>query len=375
MANVLMLNYASLKESLRAVLPVIKNHTTRPVIQNVLLKFCQESVRLVSTDMVCYLQADVEKEIVRGAPGEALISARILSQILTENESDVVKVDVDRNHVGITIGNAEYTLPSPEASEFPVWPDCRPQYQFEINSAAMHAGIQLTSFAASKAEERPGLTGVMLDFEESGSVNFVATDTRRVSAYGIHLSDSFKGISAKPILTAVSCKAIQKMFPDSVEYNLNIGITPSSIVVEGKGRKLFSLLSEGRFPNWRSILPKKDKRYQTDIFAGKFLNGVRLGSMSAERESNAVDISIKNSEMVIRSMSEKLGFSNVRIIATHDEQYSKDVRLDAKKLGDFLKLIPPEGVVQFYCPASDDPVLLAFGDSQSYILAPMESNE
>ena len=155
-----------------AVSPAVPSRHAKPILANVLLA---DGV-LTATD----LEVRIDVEIDYHGPQLLLPHAR-LSAILSASGGEEVSLSQDGTSCTVTCGNGTWTLPTESAAEFPTWTPENAQPLTRLPADQFCRAVRGTVYSTDDESSRYALGAVLVDVSD-GTVTFVATDGRRLSA-------------------------------------------------------------------------------------------------------------------------------------------------------------------------------------------------
>ena len=169
---------ADLQHALNIVAKAAYNKNIKSILECVHIRAEGENVVIDATDSVMAIRtsvyADVEKE------GEAAIPARLLVEIISKfPEGDVTIESPEGTGISITAESSSAKLNEMDAEQFPAFPEIegKPVSISQKNIKELIAG---TSFAVYAGEDRPVLTGLLLE-TKADRMSMVAIDGTRIA--------------------------------------------------------------------------------------------------------------------------------------------------------------------------------------------------
>lgn len=119
------------------------------------------------------------------------------------------------------------------------------------------------SYAMAKQDVRYYLNGMLLEWK-AGSLLLVATDGHQLAAIGTQVG--VDGGDGQVILPADTVAALGRLGQEAGEEELRIDIAPNLVHVAMEGRELISKLIDGRYPDWRRVVPPQSPNQVTWLF-------------------------------------------------------------------------------------------------------------
>jgi DNA polymerase-3 subunit beta len=241
----------ALQEAVNVVSAVVPVKTTKPVLQNVLLRAEADGITLFATDLE--MAARVELDAVKvSKKGTVLLPARETSALLRELSDPTVTLESSEQRCRIESGGGSFVLLGEDPAQFPDETQSKAGKQLEIPCGRMFRMIQETVFAAAKEETRYAINGVLLD-AAAGCVRMVATDGRRLS---ISYENTDTKTEFKVVVPLRALNTIVRALSEGSKETLRIEVGDKQIVFTTGKTQLVSQLLETRFPDYEGVLPK-----------------------------------------------------------------------------------------------------------------------
>ncbi len=237
-------------EAFNRVAPAVPSKTTLPILSNILLQLEGNKLLLLATDLEVSVLTELE---VQGhEDGSLSIPAKKIGDIVRELDAFDIEFESDEgNHLQLTAGEGNYQVPGIAAQEFPSLPEFEESSSIIFEAGVFKDMIDRTSFAVSKDELRPALTGVFLQLR-SQEFRAVATDGHRL----VRIIDQNFSYSDEPREIIIPVKAlsmVSRNLPEEGEISLAIGT--NQIMVKLENATLYSRLIEGKYPHYESVIP------------------------------------------------------------------------------------------------------------------------
>ena len=290
-----------LLEGLQLAQSVVSTRTTLPILSNVLLKTTERGLRLTTTDLDIALQGDIEAGVLE--QGSTTLPAKRLFSVIREFPSALVDIAIDEDNTAtLRAGSGIYKIKGLPQDEFPPLPQISEAVEFTLQQSDLANGLKQTSYAMSTDDSRYVLNGVHCVFEE-GKLTLVATDGRRLALCEIALDVPVEE-EIKIILPAKSVNELQKLLKDTGAVKVSIGRQQASF--ELNNLLLVTRLIEGRYPNFRQVIPSQaGERIALD--REQLLHVVRRVSIMANEESNIVKLHFSEHHLEITAETPDVG--------------------------------------------------------------------
>lgn len=314
------LNREVLLKPLLLVSGAVERKSTLPILGNILFDVSEHSLTLTATDLELEMVSYAAIENL-GDQGKLTIPARKLldickslpdqATILFEAVDDVVK---------ISSGRSKYSLSTLAAADFPnieVW---KGDVEFKLLKSQLLRLIESTHFSMANQDVRYYLNGMSIETEAS-EIRSVATDGHRLAI--CKLSNENLDLPHRQVI--VPRKGILEIIRllDPVDEDVQIFLGSNHIRIIDTEFSFTSKLVDGRFPDYRRVLPRNgDKILKSDkdqlkqvlsrasILSNEKFRGVRLNFSATELKITANNPEQEQAEEII---SVDFPFSEVEI--------------------------------------------------------------
>lgn len=336
----------------------------KPILSNVRVRWKEnDTVTLYATDMDVFISCDVTcMEVEQGF--DCLLNAAKFHSILSETKSENIEIESDENEIHVTCGAADFRIPTSNPQEFPVQAKIDGDW-VKVNARAVRTAISKTQFCTDTASTRFQLGGVHYEADEKENcLHFVGTDGRRLAHATIAAVGWSKLDGIIPMKAARSIMAICDQDGDCVlTADLN------SIQVEVGGAVFISRLVEGRYPQWRKVLPSYRDYTLVPVHAGLLGSSIRQAAIVSDAETRGVDMTFTQGSIQFSAASAGTGRSKVAIPVAYDGE-PMSITVDFKFVGEFCKAVDPATIVDMMVGKANEPAVLKAADYQ-YVIMPM----
>lgn len=296
-------------QPLQLVSGAVERRHTLPILSNVLIKVSEGALWLTGTDLEVELIASIklEDEFVEG---EITVPAKKLFDICRGiSDGTEVQFTVDGNKAVIKAGRGRYSLSTLSANDYPNLEDWEGEVEFEVSGADLKRLIDSTAFSMAQQDVRYYLNGMSLETEEN-LVRTVATDGHRLAL--CRLAYEAGTLPARQvIIPRKGVLEISRLIEDS-EKLLKVQMGANHIRIFSTDFIFTSKLVDGRFPDYRRVLPKdgdkviiakkdllKDAFSRAAILSNEKFRGVRLNLDNAELKITANNPEQEEAEEIV----------------------------------------------------------------------------
>src|SRR3954462_9560600 len=145
------------------------------------------------------------------------------------------------------------------------------------------------------------MTGVMWELD-GDSIRLVGTDGRRLAlAEGV--ATAVGGHTTKgqtPVVPAKAMGLLERNLQDDPEETVKVCIRPNEVLFRTGRAVIYSRLVEGRFPDYRAVLPKKHT-VKVPLEAGPFQAAVRQAAVMTDNDSKRVDFKFAKNKLTLEA--------------------------------------------------------------------------
>lgn len=308
-----------LLQPISQVVGVVERRQTLPVLANFLITARDDTLSITGTDMEVELITSVKTSVE--SEGETTVPARKLVDIVRMLPEGVeVTVIPEGDKLTLVSGKGRYTLATLPASEFPATDQFETLEIIKIQEDMLKMLLDKTAFAMAAQDVRYYLNGLLFDFHDN-TLSTVATDGHRLAICDLG-ADIGVAEARQLIVPRKGVLELARMLSDSSDIvELALGKNHVRLV---KGSSVFtSKLIDGRFPEYRAVIPKGTDRHiridrdaftralqRAAILSNEKYKGVRL-----EAAGNSVKIIAHNpqQEEAVEELEANLNFDELAI--------------------------------------------------------------
>jgi len=313
----------SQKELLKAVLIAVKatgKSGNLPILENIFLKCFGQNLEISATNLEISILTKILAEIKN--EGEVTIPAKIFSSWLNLISDEVIDFEKKEGEtIFLKTQNSKTNLKGFPSDDFPKIPNVPRENECEILIKDFKSALQKTLFATSNSETRPILSGVLLISDENKLV-LVSTDSYRLSEIKIPFSISPK----KEIYSIIPNKTLLEV--DRIlngkheDEKIKIIFSENQVLFQIGNTQLISRLIEGKFPDYKKIIPTN---FKNEIYINRkdFLQNIKRVSLFAQENSNSIQLSCKENELEIFTSETEIG--NEKVVMKLKEKVSENI--------------------------------------------------
>lgn len=352
-------------KSMQVLQGIIGSKSMLPILSHVILETGPDGAKLIASDLEiwvsCLLSAEVEEE------GSTSIPGRRLFNILRElPEGDLNLDSGSNNETRITSPGSFFLMKGLPREEFPTPPELGEVKSISIRQGDLKNLIKLTSYAISVDETRYVLNGLYLLFEK-GELTVVASDGRRLALARTECPVD-EGFRKDAILPSKTVHELARILGDDGECIIKLG--ERQVAFELPGIMIISRLVEGRFPDYRQVIPREEC-VTIAVNRNEFLRVVRLASLITDEKSNSVRFLFDKGMVKLSAVTPDVGESREELTIEYDGN-KLEVAFNPYFIIDVLKALESEEEVKLQLIDSDRPGVFNQDERFLCVIMPMK---
>ncbi|OGO83704.1 MAG: DNA polymerase III subunit beta [Clostridiales bacterium GWC2_40_7] len=355
----------NLLEGINIVQKAVSTKTTLPILEGILLE-ADKDFKLTGNDLEigieCLVEADIKK------PGSIVINSRMLGEIIRRLPDSEVMLEVkENNSVVIDCEDSFFEIKGLSSSGFPALPLIEKDDGLAISQKIVRDMIKQTIFAVSSDENRPILTGSLIECK-GGNITIVSIDGFRLALRRSTFSN--EGYERNVVIPGKTLNEISKII-QPVDEMMYIYSTNNQVLFDLGKCKVVSRLLEGEYLNYRGILPQ-DFESKIKVNTKELLASFERAALiiSSEERRFPVRLNIDDEKMIITSNSE---VGNVREELKIDmEGNNIDIAFNPRYFIEALRVIEEEKI-NIYFTSSIGPCTVKpiENDNFAYLILPI----
>lgn len=334
---------------------MVSKQNTLPILNNILISAEKGGLRFSATNLevgvVVRIGAKVEKE------GGLTIPARLISNVINNLSSkDNIELEVSNQVLKIKSGSVKANIKGLPANDFPLIPQKSADFQLQIRNSELKNILSKILASVALNETRQELTGVNLILTEK-EIFFASTDSFRLSEYKLLLNDQvidqdgYQNLIDKKnniIIPANTLIELNRIISGDENGNVKMAIEENQIFFETNGTNLVSRLINGKYPEYKHIMPKD---FKTRVVGEKELiaKAIKMASVFASGKTNEITLKIVPDEnkLIIEAKSVEVG-ENTSELNLDCVGPSQEIVFNSKYLLDGINMVSSDKVALLF---------------------------
>ncbi|HEB84697.1 MAG TPA: DNA polymerase III subunit beta [Bacteroidetes bacterium] len=345
-------------EALNRVTPAVPSKSTLPILSNILMQLEGNRLRMVATDLEISVLTEIE--VTGTKDGGLSVPAKKITDIVRELEGlEITCSSGESLHLQIEAGEGSYQVPGIAEQDFPALPEFEGASTVSLPVEKLSSLIQRTSFAVSRDELRPALTGVFFQIRPN-EIRCVATDGHRLVRI-IDQSFHSEGEPRELIIPAKALDMIRRNLKEDGDVEIAIGT--NQILVKLPDATLYSRLIEGRYPHYESVIPQENHN-RLVVARDTLIQAVKRAQIFANPISRQIVFTLKPEKLEISAEDVELGSKGRETVAASYTGEEESIGYNAGYVLDLLRQVE-----------TDDVQFDLGGPTQAGIVRPTEQKE
>ena len=345
----------NLQKALAAASRAVDNRPTLPVLANVLIATEDSRLRISATNLEMSITTWIGAKI--NEPGSITLPAKTFSELVNNLSPERVDMILDpvTQTVNVRCGATNSNIKGIDATEFPMVPTGG-EPDFSVPSRVLKEMV--TEFAAAKDDNRPILTGIYTSIENN-ILTMAAADGYRLAVRTTQLETA---ISPKKelVIPSKAFSEVARLITDEDDQVLvTLPGARDLVMFQTRNSEISTQLLEGRFPNFRDIIPRGYSTITT-IETQDLLRAAKRAEIFARDEANSAILTItppqapgESGEMQIIGKSKERGDLDGILHPTIEGQ-AIEITFNVRYLIDVLNVIQ-EDMVQIESNGAQNP--------------------
>lgn len=266
---------------------------TLPALSGVRLEVAEDRLLFASTDLE--MSSELSLTVQAERDGVALVPGKLLGDIVRSLPNEALSAEVADDRLQLLCGRAQFELRLMPVEDFPTLPAPASDAPVAVMKAENFARtVAQVGRAASADDARPVLTGVSLE-ASPGSLTAAATDSYRLA---VRVMPWEQGADTTVLVPRRALEEARRG-AEQLGSEIRLHLEPSQVTFEFPDRRLTSRLLEGRFPDYRQLVPSGyERRLHAD--RAELIEVVRRVAVVGESNLTATPVTLHLSEDTIR---------------------------------------------------------------------------
>ena len=322
----------------------ISNYSPLPAFSGIKIEAKPDCLVLIGSDsdisIKTIIRTGEEESLVIQDTGSIVIEAKYILEIIRKMNSDEIQFEMIENASAKIISEtSEFKINCMRASEYPNIDFTCPTLKFDMKSELLKEIISQTTFATSKSEIRPVLTGV--NFNCKGTrLNCVATDSYRLAKKVVELETEMDFNITVP---ARNLTEVMKTLDLDETVMISVSDKKAQFVI--KNTLIQTRLIDGSYPETDRLIPLSFA-YELEIDSSDITSAIDRASFIKNDGVSVIKLSLDESKCELSSRAQEVGSSKENLRNGVFKGEHLDISFNGLYVFDALKVIN-KGKVRF----------------------------
>jgi DNA polymerase-3 subunit beta len=330
-------NSKVLEKLLSRIIPAIPTRTPMPVLENFLFDIKDGLMMVSATDLEISLRSSIN--VPSDENLKMVIPARLLYDIIRSlDETQISFSTAGASKLKLTTDNGIYNIGYSSSEDFPEIHSVTRDKEVVINGLDLKKALDQTSFAISKEDMRPAMTGTLFEFSQEG-LRFVSTDGHRLVKF------VNKNITSEAeeqyIVPERAISVLSKLLDDT---DVKIYLSKSHISFQIGELEFISRLIGEKYPAYSSVIPLEN---ENKLFINRLdLNStIRRMMLFSSSSSKQVKLSLSNDRIEASAEDIDHGSDAVENIDCKYDGDTMDIGFNTAYVNDILSHVDEENII------------------------------
>lgn len=322
-----------------------------PALKSIKMTVDEDSITLLSSNTDITIQSVYESDDLEVIEtGEVLVPALIFSNIIKKLNGENITVTMEGTVLTVKGKKSKYQVNTIRVDDYPNIDISNDGTAFDIDSKLLSSILGETSYAVSKSEIKPILTGVNLVYSKPNKrLITAATDGYRLAKIKTDITSD--GDDFNIIIPEKAVKKVLKIIKNlDDDKNFKMTVSLKKVSIQTGNILIIFRLVDGSYPDTNRLVPNSFNT-MVEVDKGSLIESIKRVSLIAnDQNENYVKITLKNNTLILETRTLEVGnaqdfISDVKVSGKEkefEETFSVRFILDA------LANINSDGMVRLY---------------------------
>jgi DNA polymerase-3 subunit beta len=363
-------NSKILEKLLAKIIPAVPARTPMPVLENFLFVIKGGQLTVAATDLEISLRSAINVAATEDV--SVVVPARLIYDIIRSLEDTQINFSLENNSkLKLTTDHGTYFISFSPSEDFPDIPSISMTKEVTINGKDVKKAIDQTSFAMSKEDMRPAMTGTLFEFTPEG-LKFVTTDGHRLVRY---INKNIKtGSEEQYIVPERAITVLSKLLS---ETDVKIYLGKANILFNFGDIELITRLIGEKYPAYNSVIPLENENI-LKVKRNEIISTIKRMMLFSSSGSKQVKFSISKGNLVVSSEDVDLGSSGVENLTCEYNGDPMEIGFNTQYVNDILAHLGEDDVIfKLHSPTKAciiEPEKVQSGEEIMLLLMPVRLN-
>lgn len=242
-----------LLRALQAVAGIVDRRGSMPILGNVLLTKNGTSLGFTTSDLEHQMDLGTELGAGEGALRITVGARKLLDMLKSLPDDATATLALHGHRMMLTAGKARFTVQTLPAEDFPLVTEPASEVRVNVRQKELRSLIEQVAYSMAVNDVRYFLNGMLLAID-GNVMRSVATDGHRLALAEIQMDDGAE-TPTNVILPRKAVLELQRLLKDTGDEIAEISLSKNQAAFRFSGLRFITRLVEGRFPDYRRVIP------------------------------------------------------------------------------------------------------------------------
>ncbi len=367
---------SALFNRLQTIGRVINSKNTIHILDCFLFEIKNNILTITASDSETTLITTLEL-IESEADARFCINAKTIQDSMKEIAEQPLSFDINPENMDITANymNGRFNIVGQNADEYPDMQISQEDMNVLVMPAPMVLnGINRCLFATADDELRPVMNGVYFDIQ-TDNITFVSSDGNKLVR---NRNSGINGDQPASFILPKKPATILKNLLQKEANDITLKFNNRNAYAEMESTRLICRLTEGRYPNYNSVIPTNNP-YKVTVDRITMLSALKRVLIFSNQSSSLIKLHLENNQMVVSGQDIDFSTSAEESVPCEYTNYPMNIGFNGTYLADILNNIGGENVIIELADPSRAGVIVPDGQDDKedllMLLMPMMLND
>ena len=354
----------------------ISSRSTLPVLENIYMEYISDNQILMrGNDLELGIEYVLPVEVLESSDNkQILIKASTLNDIISKMRSDDITLTFnDQYQAHIESSQIKFDIFGLNSSEYPDFPVIERDLTFSVKSDILLKLIKHTIFSVSYDETKQFLNGIKIE-ANNNCCDFISTDGFRLSIQNQQFDTDIPEFSC--IVPFKTMNELSKILVQLKSESIEVHLSEKQISFKLGHCTVISRLINGRFPDYKQVLPK-NLLFEFSISRQSLLNATDRANIIASHSNHVARFNFSEQDVTLLANNSKMGdYTETVGLKRYAGERDISVSFNIKLLQEVLKIIEQQDVTIQLNSELSPCVIKPVGDTTyTHILMPIRMSD
>lgn len=330
-------NSKVLEKLLSKIIPAVPSRTPMPILENFLFEIKDGLLIVSATDLEISLKASIN--VAAESNVKMVVPARLLYDVIRNLDETQIQFENTPNlKLKLKTDFGTYNIGYSSHDDFPIIPAVNRDKEIVITGNDLKKSIDQTSFAMSREDMRPAMTGTLLEFSNEG-LRFVTTDGHRLVKF---VNKNIKTDKTEQYI--IPERAISVLSKLLSEIDVKIYLSKTHISFQIGDLEFITRLIGEKYPAYNSVIPLENENI-LKMKTADLLSSVKRMLLFSSSNSKQVKFTLTKNNLQVSAEDIDRGSNAVENIVCDYKGEPMEIGFNTAYVNDILSHVNNDEVI------------------------------